>query len=367
MQSATPPGGREINYGIHALRILAMFFVCLLHSSAPGGVVGTVPNPNIICDFFSACELVTANIGVNLFMLITGYVCIPGRWKATRIVRLWLQVAFYTAAGILIACATGNGGIQLYEILPIPLACGYWYFTAYIGLFFLIPFLNEYLTSISKKRFQQLLIVAIIGCSFVCPHLPQRNLILGSSVSDFSVIWMVVMYISGAYVRLHLNKDTATKFYLFAYFGLTALQIGIFGVKNYMEARLGTDITLPILAFGSVSVFSYANSVLLFIWFTRLNVRSNALRKVLSWAAPMTFAFYLIHTNLHIVPLFRRLTDSFAAYTQVRCFHALVSALLIYVTCSLIDCGRILLFSGAERLFRLAAGLWKNRKCNNAG
>lgn len=78
MQSPTPPGGREINYGIHALRILAMFFVCLLHASSPGGVVGELAAPNLFCNVLSAAELVVADAGVNLFMLITGYVCILG-------------------------------------------------------------------------------------------------------------------------------------------------------------------------------------------------------------------------------------------------------------------------------------------------
>lgn len=263
--------------------------------------------------------------------------------------RLWLQVVFYTLAGILFGAGLWNPR----DLYPIPLASGYWYFTAYAGLFFLIPFLNEYLTAIGKRRFQQLLAVAVVACSFVAPQLPQGDLIRGSSVNDFSVIWMVVMYLTGAYVRLHLNKNVANKFCLLAYCGLTAVQIAVFGAKNYMEAKLGTDITLPVAEFGSTSVFTYANSVLLFIFFSRLNIRCGILRKILSFAVPMTFAVYLIHTNPGFVPLFRRLTNTYAAYTQFRCVHAVVSAVVIYVLCSCIDYGRVLLFTGAEHLFGL--------------
>lgn len=341
MQPSTPPGSRNINYGIHALRILAMFFICLLHASSPGGVVGTLPSPNLFCNALSAAELVVANAGVNLFMLITGYVCILSTWKAKRIVRLWLQVVFYTLAGILFGVGLWNP----HDLYPIPLASGYWYFTAYVGLFFLIPFLNEYLTAINKKRFQHLLAVIVVTCSLICPH------INGTTVHGCGIIWMIVMYLTGAFVRLHLTKDVANRFYLMAYCGLTAVQIAVYSAKNYMEVKLGTSITLPVVEFGSVSIFTYANSVLLFIWFSRLNIRCGLLRKVLTFAAPMTFAVYLIHTTPGFVPLFRRLTNSYAAYTQLRCVHAVVSAVVIYILCSGIDYGRILLFNGAEHLF----------------
>lgn len=343
MQSATPPGGREINYGIHAVRILAMFLVCLLHTSSPGGLVCKLPNPNLFFNALSATELVVADAGVDLFMLITGYVCILGTWKPKRIVRLWLQVVFYTLAGIVF----GSGVWSVRDLYPIPLASGYWYFSAYIGLFFLIPFLNEYITSISKKRFQHLLLVAIVSCSLICPHLYQ------TSIDGYSVVWMVVMYLTGAYIRLHLNNIGTTKFYLTAYCCLTAVQIAIFGAKNYLEAKLGSPIALPIAYFGYTSVFTYANSVLLFIFFSRLNIRNVLLCKILSFAAPLTFGIYLIHTTPGYTLFIRQLTNTYAAYTQFRCVHAVVSAVVIYVLCSCIDYGRVLLFNGAEHLFGL--------------
>ncbi len=61
------------NYGIDALRIVAMMMVLILHLLA------------------------------SIDVLITGYVCCDGTFRYERVVSLWFQVVFYTWGSLLLA------------------------------------------------------------------------------------------------------------------------------------------------------------------------------------------------------------------------------------------------------------------------
>ena len=87
---------RERNYGIDLLRILSMFMVTLLHFCGYSGIGETADTG--IPFYVSSVFYVICYGAVNIFGLISGYVMLGSKIIYTRIVGLWFQVVFYSAA-----------------------------------------------------------------------------------------------------------------------------------------------------------------------------------------------------------------------------------------------------------------------------
>ncbi len=84
-------GKKEKFYGIELLRILATFYIILLHIIGQGGVsaaVGTGRAATIGCSLL----LALAYPAVNCYALISGFVGCKSRFKLSRLVSLWVSV-----------------------------------------------------------------------------------------------------------------------------------------------------------------------------------------------------------------------------------------------------------------------------------
>lgn len=155
----------ERNFGIDALRIVAMFLVVVLHVLGCGGVLESSQNTAV----FAICWLleISAYCAVDCYALISGYVGYSPDKKTQRYSRymdLWLQVVFY--GGIITALLKlfnfvdlGMGGL-IAAILPVSFN-QYWYFTAYTGVFLLMPYFNQLVFNIDKKMAYKLILLML--------------------------------------------------------------------------------------------------------------------------------------------------------------------------------------------------------------
>lgn len=90
------------NYGIDALRIVAMMMVLILHLLASIDVLSLENHGSASYNVGWLLEI-AAYCGVNCYALITGYVCCDGTFRYERVVSLWFQVVFYTWGSLLLA------------------------------------------------------------------------------------------------------------------------------------------------------------------------------------------------------------------------------------------------------------------------
>lgn len=187
-----PPTTRLVS--IDCIRILAMLLICVCHAAGGTGLMQVQDG-----DFNKAIALligVFSNIGVNLFILISGYCGILLKHKPERYFKLWLQVVFFTL--LYLPCAISNHYFNsvsslLGEILPIPLASGYWFFTAYTGLFILMPYLNHLIHQLSaRQRYTLIVSLLFLFCILNRANTPEL------AGSGFNVIWLASIYLIGA-------------------------------------------------------------------------------------------------------------------------------------------------------------------------
>lgn len=323
------PEERQHLYGLDVLRILAMYFVCVLHV---GGGFGALKNaPDIVTQCGTASCLALANVAVNIFMMITGYIGISHCWRWRGYVKVWGEVAFYSLAGILFCwcfleqCYSLSSLREL--LFPIPLANGYWYFTAYTGAFFLFPYANRLLQNLTRREYGKLVLIFLISVGFFG--------IWNNSVgSGYNAVWLLMMYCTGGYIRLHLPRIPQW-IALGMYLLFSAISATFFAAGIYLKKVYGWEWGMP--AFGYTSPWVIMASLGCFVFCVQLKIQNSILCRLLRFAAPLTFAVYLIHEHPCMEPLFRQLSAEMANCDHYAVWHTPLTALIIYLICSAVD------------------------------
>lgn len=350
------------NYGIDALRIAAMMLVLILHLL---GATQVLPLTNYESASYRTGWLleIAAYCGVNCYALITGYVCCEGTFKYERVVSLWFQVVFYTVGSLVLVMLFFPQAVHLESVLNsfFPVLTGhYWYVTAYVGLFFFIPFLNALGSRLAKSQFQYLLVLVLVLFS-VIPTLLHRDVFPVNG--GYSVWWLGVLYMLGMYIKKHGLFTGMKTGALWAVYAGCACFVWSF--------KMVLDVVSPYLI-GQVrgggtfiaynSPFIVGTAVALFLVFSRMRFSSRRVVGCISWLAAASFSVYVIHCNLLLGKWF--LWDLFEKCSSpspvVMILKVLAMAVMIYVACSLVDSVRRYLFKvvDADRGAREVVGFF---------
>ncbi len=323
------------NNGLDALRVLAMLMVVLLHINGFAGLA-KIPFANYpVSRLLSSAEHSFSMCAVNVFAMLTGYFCINSmRFKLDRYIRLWFLVAFYTvgiyAAVALGACVWPNyivlPHMGAYMLYPIPLASWYWYFNAYTVLFFMIPFMNRFLTWLPKTAYIQFLLLVL----FAVPALQ----ILGIDTAwdaGYNPLWLAVMYCTGAYMRRY-PIPIRRRWLVLVMVTLVFMMIGLGCLTS--SGRCGSLYCHPHYVIMGIC---------LMLFFSRTTIRAPWLCKLIAWAAPLAFGVYIIHLHPCI---WGRIPEwiAMAGEYRMQWWFIPVASLALFVACLLIDYCRLILF-----------------------
>lgn len=343
-----PVGKNRRNYGLDLLRILSMFMIVNLHVLGQGGaMVKIVGQPKA---YYAAWFLETcAYCAVDLYGLISGYVGVDSKYRPARILELWCQVFFYSAGITLLyrmfAPELLVEGSLWKAILPVSWKT-YWYFSAYVGVFFLMPYLNKMVNSLTERETRRLAMTLFLVFS-VGTALPKVNSVdFLQLIGGYSFAWLLILYLLGACLKKCNFRRWKNSTYLTAYFSLAAFSWAFkIVVENYTRAIYG-EARYGRLFTGYAAPTILLCAVCLFLMFENLKLKSVWLRKLVTFASPLTFSVYLIHTQPQIWE--NVLKGLFAEFRYLDWWAiipaSLTGAVLIYVVCTLIDVVRNWLF-----------------------
>lgn len=310
-----PTPHSERNHGIELLRIFAMLLAAVLHILKKGGVI-TASEGNLAA--YSTVWLLeaAAYCAVNCYALISGYVGYSDRPKPLRLARcieLWLQVVFYSVIITTVYCIAGVGSVGVSDFadafLPVT-SKQYWYFTAYIGMFFFIPLLNALVRRLNRRALVSLCIMLIAVFSLYDTFASFWKKDPLALVGGHSPLWLGVLYIFGAAMKkLRVPESMSSKKALLIY-ASAAVFTALFKITGDRLLRF-----VP----GSLFVRDTSPTVLLcaaalLVAFARFKPG----RKLIEFAvlfAPAAFGVYLLHVSplgcsnivIAIVLLYRRL------------------------------------------------------------
>ena len=349
------------NTGIDLLRIVSMLMVVHLHVLAQGGVmvrISTHPS-----SYYAAWLLESACFcSVNIYGLISGYVGVNSKHRVSRIIELWVTVVFYT---LIITAASGfihpewiTRQVIWQSVFPV-VNKTYWYFSGYFVLFFITPFLNKMILSLTERERKKLLIVLFLLFSVLTMIPKIFTLDFIQLIGGFSFVWLMLLYIAGGCMRLcsfpAWNKLTCLLLYLSQVILAWVSKIlienktrKIYGEPKY--GRLFVTYTAPTIVLCAVA---------LLVLFRQLKFRNSVLRTLITKMSSLAFSVYIIHT--HPVIWDNVLKNAFSSWRSLPwttiVFPVMGAAVLIFFGCLMIDALRDSLFRVLKiRKFADAAG-----------
>lgn len=336
---------QEKNYGIDALRMLAMFMIVILHILNQGGLLKETVR------FTSQYEIgwmieSAVYCAVDICALISGYVWVNTKYKFRNIIELWLQVVFYTASITFLFWMFLPSSVSIIEWIKafFPVMFNqYWYFSSYVALFLFIPLLNIIIDKMERRKL--LFCIGMILFFFGGIQTLFYSDVFGTN-DGYSAIWIMIMYMVGGYIRKYgLCTKGKTNRFLVGYFvmvgiaWLSKLTIEIMTLHILGEVRAGNYF----ISYKSPMIF--LSAIFLFLYFERITIPSFG-KKIIRFFAPMSFSVYLIHG--HPLVFSYLMKDAFVEYAH---FPLVMEILAIFATslsinliCYAIDFIRLKLF-----------------------
>ena len=305
---------RQINLEI--LRILCMLFIVTGHIGGRSGI-----------ESFSSFATIAPH-AVNCFVLISGYFLIASKFKIERVLRVILETVFYTFTITIILYLLGKANQQdiAKSIMPFaPTKFAYWFVNKYLAVILLSPFICKVCATISKKQYQILLISLLLISSQLIIVFPFGKLF----GNGFSLLWMITVFITGGYLRLHTPQ--------FKYWGTATLCLLIlYNICNIYGQG--------IICLGYNSLITYTLAITTFMWFKDLKISNDGfVTKATSFIAPHVFAAYLIHEQGLIRVYIIDLLHSFSGYMPNMLYLYLFGIIIIFIS-AIIDKVRLALF-----------------------
>jgi len=337
---------KERNTGIELLRIVAMISIMILHVLGNGGVLNVAEPLSRNYEATWAMEII-CYFGVTAYALISGYVGIKGNFHFTNIIYLWLQVFFYSfiyTVGFMIFKPEAVSSLAIIcAFFPI-MTESFWYFSAYAGMFLLIPAIKHVVNN-APKKYLDLLIAGIVVFFSVLP-------VFFSSIDVFglhggsSFVWLSACFFVGAYIRkFDCFSKVSNVGLVFIYAGavtLTFLSKYLIEVV-YGVARWNVDRANLLVSYNSPTIF--VSAIALVILFSRFSF-DGVTAKIIKCVAPLTFGVYLSNSQpLVWVYVMRKRFAELSTYPVWKLIICTVlSALFIFFVGIAMDAIRNLIF-----------------------
>ena len=343
---------REFNYGVELLRIVSMLMVIILHILGQGGVLESCPVGSAQYHLAWLLEI-TCYCAVNCYALISGYVMINSEFKYRKILPLWLQAVFYSAGITVFFAIFAPQEIGLRNIVgsifPV-LTNQWWYLSAYVGLFFFIPFFNRAIHKMEKKELLALGITIVAVFSVAATVTPQLFREVTGLLDGYSIVWLMLLYVQGAIVK-RLEDEIHKIMERYPHVRWCVLGAGVFLILvTFAFHNLLMYLPFGIPGMGVVQnmLVNYISptilgfSLCLFLLFSQMRIEGDAVRRIVRYMGRLSFGVYLIHVH----PLVWKavMSDRFVTFAQLPAWQMVACVLAgscgIYLVCGAVEAVR---------------------------
>jgi len=273
------------------LRIVAMFMVLIRHANfyalgMPSSGGNDFSQTQI---FIMSCFEMFSDVGVNVFILISGYFGIKCTLESG--LKFIFQCLFYSCGIFFVMYLSGYAKMDFLSLAE----CFYmrkinWFPKAYLCLFIFAPILNSFVENSNEKTLRNTLISfflfqTLFGCISEATHFISLG---------YSTISFIGLYLLARYIRLyHLMMFKSSFIKNFALYLGCSLLLSILG---YFCLKTGHEVAFYRLnAYCNPIVI--LNSVFLLLAFKELKFTSSFVNKI----AASCFAVYLFHSNPNII------------------------------------------------------------------
>lgn len=320
------PALKQRNSAMEILRILAMFLIIFSHYIAHGtGEITDGSFNSIVSVLFQS-----GNVGTDIFVLLSGYFLINSKFTFKKVFTLVFQVVFYSVSIYTLCCAFSVQSFSLRDALSAFLPTSfslYWFFTTYIVMYLLSPFINRLLNSISRETHLKLM----LATGFLWIILPT---FINKFYASNELTFFITLYIIGAYIKKypenHLTKNRndiilvvlCTCFISVFAVGVLKLMPSMAEHATYFYSK--SSLFVVLLTAGLVSFFSKIKPFY---------------SKALNTVAGTTFGIYLIHDNRFFREFMWKEIFGTEKYSteSTMLVHLLLCSVVVFAVCFVIE------------------------------
>ena len=309
---------------IELLRIISIFFVTMHHLVVHGSnACGYLTNYSFYQGTLGVILNCFCVIGVNVFILISGWFGIKNPIKAT------IHLIF----DFVILSTLMNIGLYLYQgnLGELALKATYkfkylWFLYDYILLALLSPFLERLIKSMSLKIYTIFILIITFINVVICYGLELVNS-KGYGLLNFLYLYFVARYLRCLYEGGLLRVFTSS-FFATLYVGFSLLAAGCY----FLLAYLGCSDSL-----GGVRFFSYNNPIFILSSICLLlsfSVARPFYSNIVNIVATGVFSVYILQSSMQLCPF--RVYLSKLIYSNYSYMGLFVFGILILIVFSII-------------------------------
>ncbi|MFN6737659.1 acyltransferase family protein [Enterococcus gallinarum] len=248
--------------------------------------------------------LLGGKLGVNIFIMITGYFLIKSVPKAKSLFQVWVETTLISVVVYLFLIFNPHISLNfewkefIFRLFPVVFG-EYWFVTSYSLMYLCIPIMNKLLLNTDIFKIKK----ALIFWFFI---LSPYTFIYYSKGMNFShPVWFLFLYAIGAYFKLDEEniKKIKTIPIIVMNVLMFALGIGINGSLQIILANKESFVGRTLSTFGWKETIFYTRdsspyllifAALIFILFLKLNIKS---RKIYIFIARASFGVYLLQSS----------------------------------------------------------------------
>lgn len=285
---------RDANFEL--LRIVAMFMIIIHHYLLFGGIWHNVVEGTRRYYIVNIIEFACI-VCVNVYVMISGYYMIKSKTKFKKILKIELQLLTYSILMYLWVVYKGEKEFNIYHLIKnfFPfISSRYWFVTAYMGLYLLIPFINKLAEVLDRKQFiKGVIILGLLLCVFKTLF-PRNQIFEGRD--GYSLIWFIFLYTFAGGIRLYYDKNFKKIWCFLLYVAMIAIQV-------YLKVILKKDSKFNIIQhyigfnLSYNNIFIFIESVAIFFFFKSLHIKAKIVNILINYIAGLTLGVYLYHQN----------------------------------------------------------------------
>lgn len=288
---------------IELLRIFCILGITLHHLVYHSSIMNESLTINrAISQFF----ILFGKYGVNIFVLITGYFSaikissIDFRKTLRKVSKTHRKLLQYSLITLIVIALVNPSLIEITKLFKsvLPVVSGsYWFMTAFIGLQLVSPFLDRFISCLSEKELNILILLGFVMFA-VLP--------INTWCSDF--LWFVYLYFVGIFIHrqkyFHLSKAVWGVLSLgsllimwFASLVISLIANDFYGFNKYINY----------FGFRQNSIFMLTASVGMFCFMINTKPFDS---KLINKIAKHTLSCYLIQSNVFLSSILWQFVDS---------------------------------------------------------
>ena len=322
---------KERNSNIELLRILSIFMIILSHYT----VHNTVSNYLLPLGFNRLLLEITTlgNIGVIIFILITGYFSINQEksFKFKKLFFLWMQTFTYSfliyIIFVLLKLEPFSIKLLIKSILPITFN-GYWFISVYVIIYIFSPFINKFINSLNKKEHLNFIIISLFIFSIL-------NMLTNQKYYCNELIQFIIFYSIGAYIKKY-NQKYISKYNKYIFICTSIILVLSAVIFDVIGTKIEIFSTHSTYFFSRTSIMSIIFAVTLFNMFIH---RKSFSSKFLNIFSSLVLGVYLISDNEYVRKILW--TDILKVSNYVNS-HALIlhmigSLIFVFIVCIIIE------------------------------